>query len=160
MKRKYPKPKYLFGLLAAWRPALTEFQVCEVRVTWDYISAPKIFLQLLYAVFMVLLWSIPVRSPQDKSAKEKLVIRAVMYWCHLVWQPGANPGPFWLTMWTNPQDLLSQLSVRCPRNSLEENLRLELFADESLMFVSKVVVSFWQIRKRTENISCALISMV
>lgn len=70
---------------------------------------------------------------------------------------GANPGPFWLTAWTKLQDLLSQLSLRCPRNSLEEKFRLKLLADECLTSISKVVVAFWQIRKRTENISCALI---
>jgi len=68
-----------------------------------------------------------------------------------------NPGPFWLTVWTKAQDQLGQLSVRCPRNSLEEKLRLKLLADKRLMFISEVVVAFWQIRKRTENISCALI---
>lgn len=97
-KRKHPIPKYLFGLLAAWCPALTKVWVCEVPVTWGYISPPKIFLQYLYAFFMGLLWTIAVTSPQDKSAINRLAVKGRNLLVPFGLTARANPGPFWLSV--------------------------------------------------------------
>lgn len=36
-------------------------------------SAPKIILSCLHSFFMVLLWTVPVKSPQGKYAVERLI---------------------------------------------------------------------------------------
>lgn len=36
-------------------------------------SAPKIILPCLHSFFMVLLWTVPVKSPQGKYAVERLI---------------------------------------------------------------------------------------